>query len=327
MNLRKISTLLTALCVTVALAACGNGSASPGGTGASGGGDQPYVAIVSKGFSQQFWQIVKSGAEDAAKEKNVRITFVGPPTESAVETQIQELTDALSANPDAIGFAALDSRAAAPLLQQAKERNIPVIGFDSGVDSDIPLTTVATDNKAAAAEAAKQMADKLGGKGTIAVIAHDQTSLSGKDRRDGFLDWMKQNAPGITILPVQYSASDQTKAADIAKSFVQANPDLAGIFGTNEASATGMVKGVQETGKQGLVLAGFDSGTAQINAIKSGDMAGSVTQDPYGMGQKLVESAVQAINGESLPASVDTGYYWYDSTNLDDPNIARALYE
>ena len=42
-------------------------------------------------------------------------------------------------------FAALDSQAATPLLKQAQEAGIPVIAFDSGVDSDIPVTTVTTD--------------------------------------------------------------------------------------------------------------------------------------------------------------------------------------
>ena len=48
------------------------------------------------------------------------------------------LTNALQKNPDAIGFAALDSKASAPLMDQAKSQNIPVIAFDSGVDSDVP---------------------------------------------------------------------------------------------------------------------------------------------------------------------------------------------
>ena len=326
MKAGRILAVTTAMTLAGALAACG--SANGGGSGStSGGGGQPYIAIVSKGFSQQFWQAVKNGADDEAKKENVRVTFVGPPTESDVEVQIQQLQTALNAKPSAIGFAALDSKAAAPLLQQAQSKKIPVIAFDSGVDSTIPLTTAATDNKAAAAEAAKHMAQALGGKGKIAVIAHDQTSLSGKDRRDGFIDWMKANAPGITILPVQYSNSDQAKAADLAKAFVKANPDLAGIFGTNEASATGMVKGVQETGKTGLVLVGFDSGAAQIGFIKSGVMAGSVTQNPVGMGEAVVQAAVKAINGETLDKTIDTGFYWYDKSNVDDPKIQACLYQ
>jgi ABC-type sugar transport system ATPase subunit len=96
------------------------------------------------------------------------------------------LQTALDKGPDALVFAALDSKAAIPLLERAQEEGIPVIAFDSGVDSDIPLATAATDNVAAAAYAADKMAELIGGEGQVAVIAHDQTSRTGIDRVDGF---------------------------------------------------------------------------------------------------------------------------------------------
>jgi len=112
------------------------------------------VALISKGFQHQFWQAVKAGADKAAAELGVNATFEGPDSESQVDRQMDMLAAALSRKPAAIGFAALDSQAATPLLEQAKQANIPVIAFDSGVDSDIPLTTATTDNVAAAALAA-----------------------------------------------------------------------------------------------------------------------------------------------------------------------------
>ena len=148
--------------------------------------EKMYVPVISKGFQHQFWQAVKAGADQAAKDFNVDITFEGPDNETMVDRQIDILAAALAKNPKAIGFAALDSQAATPLLKQAKKSGIPVIAFDSGVDSDIPVATASTDNVAAAALAADKMAELIGGKGDVAVVAHDQTSRTGIDRRDGF---------------------------------------------------------------------------------------------------------------------------------------------
>ena len=320
MRRTKFAALAAGAVAALTLSACGSG------TGA-GAGEKPYIAIVSKGFQHQFWQAVKQGAEQAADRLGARITFVGPPTEQDVEEQINMLTNALAKSPDALGFAALDSRAAAPLLKQAQAEGIPVIAFDSGVDSDIPVTTVATDNKAAAAAAAKHMAELLGGEGTVAMVVHDQTSKSGTDRRDGFIQWMKKNAPGIKILPPQYGGGDQLTSANITKSFLAANPGLDGIFASNEGSAIGVINGVQESGAKDVTVVGFDSGKAQIQAIKNGLMAGAITQNPIGMGEKLVESAMKAINGKQLPKTIDTGFYWYDKTNLNDPKIKKVLYK
>ncbi len=326
MSTRRILTIATTAVLALGMAACGSDD-DGGGSGGAPAAKTPYVAIVSKGFQHQFWQAVKQGAESEAKKQNVKITFEGPAAETDVEDQMTMLTNALAKQPDAIGFAALDSQAAAPLLQQAKDAKIPVIAFDSGVESDIPLTTAATDNLAAAAEAAKHMSELIGGSGKVAMVVHDQTSLTGKQRRDGFSDWMKKNAPGIKLLPVQYGEGDPAKSADIAKSIMATNPDLKGLYGSNEGSAIGAIKGVEESGKKGVVVVGFDSGQAQMDAITSGLEAGAITQNPVGMGEELVKAAVKAIKGETLPKTIDTGYYWYDKTNITEPQIAAVLYK
>jgi ribose transport system substrate-binding protein len=285
-----------------------------------------YIPLISKGFQHQFWQAVKAGAEEQAKADNVKISFEGPETEAMVDKQIDMLSADLAKKPNAIGFAALDSKAAIPLLKKAQAENIPVIAFDSGVDSDIPLTTCRTDSVAAAATAADKMAEAIGGAGEVAVIVHDQTSRTGIDRRDGFVNRIKEKYPNIKIVSVQYGAGDHLKSAEIAKAMIQANPNLKGIFGANEGSAEGAAIGVKESGKK-LVLIGFDSGKEQKEDINSGLMLGAITQNPVGIGKCTVDAAVKALKGEKLPKVVDTGFYWYDKSNMSDPKIAAVLYD
>ena len=286
-----------------------------------------YIPVISKGFQHQFWQAVKLGAEKAAKDYKVVITFEGPETEAMVDKQMDMLQTALGKNPSAICFAALDSKAAIPLLQQAKARKIPIIGFDSGVDSDIPVTTAATDNVAAAALAADKMAELIGGSGKVGVIIHDQTSRTGIDRGTGFLNQMKKKYPNIKIIGPQYGGGDQLKSTDLAKAMIQSNPDIKGFFGANEGSIIGVLNAVKELGLVGkIAVIGYDSGKQQIDAIRSGAESGAITQDPIGIGYKAVEAAVKAIKGQMVPKSIDTGFHWYDKTNIDDPAIAAVLY-
>ncbi|RYF39961.1 MAG: BMP family ABC transporter substrate-binding protein, partial [Comamonadaceae bacterium] len=236
------------------------------------------------------------------------------------------LSAALAKKPNAIGLAALDSKAAIPLLKKAQAAKIPVVAFDSGVDSDIPVTTATTDNKAAAALAADKMAELIGGAGEVALVVHDQTSRTGVDRRDGFTDRMKAAHPKVKIVSVQYGGGDHLQSTEIAKSILQAYPNLKGMFGANEGSVLGVVNAVRET-KRKLVVIGYDSGKQQKDAIKEGLIAGSITQNPVGIGYKTVEAAVKALKGEKLPKVIDTGFYWYDKTNITDPKIAAVLYD
>ena len=290
---------------------------------------KPYIPVISKGFQHQFWQAVKAGSLKAATDLNVDITFEGPETEAMVDKQMEMLQTAIDKKPAAICFAAVDSKAAIPLLQKAKAANIPVIGFDSGVDSDIPVTTAATDNVAAAAKAADKMAELIGADGgEVAIIAHDQTSRTGIDRVKGFTDQIKAKYPKITIVDTQYGAGDQLKSTDIAKAVIQGHPNLKGYFGANEGSIIGVLNAVKELKKEGkLVVIGYDSGQQQLDAIRSGAEAGAITQDPIGIGYKCVEAAVKAIKGETLPKTIDTGFHWFDKTNIDAADIAPLLYK
>jgi ribose transport system substrate-binding protein len=331
----------SSLCLAVVVGACAPAPAAAPAQAPAGGAAQPaagapaaqvssstYIPVISKGFQHQFWQAVKLGSENAARDLNVRITFEGPENESQVDKQIEMLQAALDKKPNAICLAALDSKAVVPLLEKAQAAKIPVVGFDSGVDSTIPVTTAATDNIAAAGAAADKMAEMIGDEGEVGVIVHDQTSRTGIDRRDGFVNEMKSKHPKVNIVDIQYGGGDQLKSTDLAKAMMQAHPNLKGFFGANEGSIIGVLNAVKELNKAGkLVVIGYDSGKQQTDAIRSGVEAGAITQDPIGIGYKCVDSAVKAIKGESLPKNIDTGFYWYDKTNIDDPKIKAVLYD
>jgi ribose transport system substrate-binding protein len=284
---------------------------------------------VSKGFQHQFWQAVKQGAEEEATKQGASVNFTGPDTESNIDQQLTMLQTELAKKPAALCFAALDSQAATPLLQQFQSQNIPVIAFDSGVDSDIPLTTVATDNVAAAALAADKMAEAIGNSGKVGVIIHDQTSRTGIDRSDGFVNQMKAKYPDIEIIGPQYGGGDQAKSADLAKSMLQANPDMKGFFGGNEGSIIGVLNAVDELHLNGkLTVIGYDSGQKQIDSIKAGTELGAVQQNPIGIGAKCVEYAMKAIKGETgFDKVVDTGFIWADKANIDSAEVQAVLYK
>lgn len=332
MKNHKLAMLAASAAAVLALSACGGsggGSAEAGTT--AGPEDAEYeIALVSKGFQHQFWQAVYEGANEAAEELGVRITFDGPASESEVDAQLQMLQAAIDRKPDAIGYAALDPEACKPLLDAAEAAGIPVVQFDAGCDSsDVPLNISKTDSKVAGALAAEHMAELIGGKGKVGIVGHSQINSTGVERRDGFVEKIEQDYPDIEIVGIQYGDGDHLKSADIAKAMLAANPDLAGLYGTNEGSAIGIVNALNELGMQpgDITVVGFDSGQAQIDAIKSGLMAGAITQDPKGIGRSTVESAVKAIKGEPLEEVVDTGSYWYDADNIDDPEIQAMLYQ
>ena len=192
-----------ALFVVCALPTFAGGTKESGSTqGSAAQSTKIFIPMVSKGFQFQFWQTVMHGAQAAAQKHGVDMTFEGPPTESDIQIQVQELTNALAKNPSAICLAALDTNSVMDQLNEALAKHIPIIGFDSGVPNAPKgsiYATAATNSYAAAGLAADKMfaviKDKIAAATaqnpvTIIDFNQDATSQSVTDRGKGFRDEM-----------------------------------------------------------------------------------------------------------------------------------------
>jgi len=202
MSLRKSVLLVAAAALLVAFAIPAFAGGTKEGGGAMAPGGKIYIPVISKGFQHQFWQTVKKGAEAAAAKYGVQITFEGPPTEADIQPQVQMLVNDMAKNPAAICLAALDTNSVMDQLNQAIQKKIPIIGFDSGVPNAPKgsiYATAATNSYAAAAIAADKMfaaiKDKIAAASdsdpvTIVDFNQDATSMSVTSRGKGFRDEM-----------------------------------------------------------------------------------------------------------------------------------------
>ena len=330
-------------------------------------GEKMYIPVMAKGFQHQFWQAVAAGSAAAAEDYNVDIYFDGPASETEIDAQVNMVKNELAKNPKAMALAALSTEAVTEILEECAEKNIPVIGFDSGVPGDTTgavKATACTNNENAAAIAA----DKFNENETvveamknatsdnpviIGCLSQDAVSASVTGRTTGFVDEMakiaetyqpgkvsieghakwekKVDAPAIIIEVAISATTEATAVQTAANSLLGMNP--VAIFCSNEGAVTGFLAAVSdgedlaEGGKYaGLVVAGFDAGAAQKNAVRQVWFYGTVTQAPNQIGYKAVELAVKAANGEAVE-DVDTGAQWYDASNIDDEMIALLVYD
>ena len=99
------------------------------------------------------------------------------------------------------------------------------------------------------------------------------------------------------------------------------------MFGANEGSIIGVLNGAKESKQEDRDHRLRFRQAAEGRRSPPASMAGAITQNPVGIGECVVDSAVKALKGEKLPKIIDTGFYWYDKTNIDDPKIAAVLYD
>ena len=284
------------------------------------------VAIISKGYQHEFWRTVEAGARQAAKELDVEMSFIGPEKESEIGKQVSMVENELIKQPTALMLAALDQNALRPISERIVNSGIPLVTFDSNIAGGIETSFVATDNIEVGVIAAKEMIRLIGETGTVGVIAHNAGTSTAIQRTKGFIDEMKKY-PGIKLLSTKYSDGDKIKAINITQDIVTANPDIKGVYGTNEGAVVGVGRAISEMGKNdSIVVIGVDSSSEEINLLKEGAIDGMVVQSPFNMGYLALKIAIKAAHGEKVEKRVDTGAILVTRENLNDEKIQKILF-
>lgn len=362
--MKKLIALLLVAVMALALVACGPANDTDGTTG---GNDKLYIPVMAKGFQHQFWQAVKTGAEAAAKEYDVEIYFNGPASETEIDSQVNMIKQEMAKNPKAMALAALSTEAVKEILAECAEKNIPVIGFDSGVPGDTSgavKATASTNNKAAAAIAAEKFgaheglvaAMKAATKDApvrIACLSQDAVSESVTGRTTGFVEkmteiaktygtvavvghdtWKSGNeADASIIIEVAVSATTEATSLQTSAQALLAKEDLIAVFCSNEGAVTGFLAAVSD----GADLA---DGGKYADLVVAGFDAGAAQKKAVkeGLFYGSVTQDPYHIGYYAVEMAVkaakgeavadkDTGAQWYDASNIDDKMIAMLVYD
>jgi ribose transport system substrate-binding protein len=287
---------------------------------------KPQILVSPKGLVHSFWVTVKAGADSAGKEFGAEVIWKGPTQETDIAGQIAIIEDYINKGIDAIVLAACDAQGLIPVLEKAKQKGIPIITIDSGVDSDLPLSFIATDNILAAQKAAQQLADLIGGQGKVACIPFIPGAATSNWREQGFVEEIKKY-PKIELLPIRYSQSEVAVGMAVTEDILTGHPDIRGIFAANEAGTIGVIQALKTKNKIGQVkVVGFDAAPNEVKALQAGEIDALIVQDPFKMGYEGVKAAMKTMRGESVPKRIDTGVYVVTRENLNQPEIKRLLH-
>lgn len=324
--MKKLISCALGVVLAVGLSACNNDS-TEGSDGSNGSGDGGRVAVVAKANASEYWTRVKEGAQAAGQDLGVEVTFNGPDTESEGDKQLNQLQTAINDKPLGIAFAPQDgAQDGAPrLMEEAEAAGIPVVIVDTPLaGSDIPITTVASDNTGMGAQAAEKMIELTGGTGKVAVIAHGEVGTAAA-RRDGFKEYIEANAPDMQIVDIQNGESDPAKSRDKAQGILQAHPDLVGFFGTDDDSVIAIADEVTAKGMDVKVI-GVDSSPDVLTLLTDGKIDGIIVQNPFNMGYQSVEILVAASKGE-LPAekNIVSASVWVTADNINDEEVQQVI--
>ncbi|WP_116655062.1 sugar ABC transporter substrate-binding protein [Pelagibacterium sediminicola] len=271
------------------------------------------LGMKGPGAGNPFWAAVEAGAKAAGEEHGVEVIVVAPPQESDVQAQINQIEDLIAQGVDGIALAPTDPNALAPVVDSAIAQGIPVVFVDTrGTNEGVSF--IGTNNQVGAALAAQYMCDNLPEGADVAILQGLISQSTGQQRAQGAHDGLGEC--GLNIVAEQPANWDRAMGLSVTETILAGNPNIAGIFASNDNMALGAVEALKQAAMlDDVMVVGFDANPDAANSIVAGDMTASIAQAPDNMGRFGIESLIALTNGETIEEWVDTGTVLVDASN------------
>ncbi len=285
------------------------------------------VVLKSVEHPMDFWDVVMTGMEEAARESGVQLTFTGPPHEHMVDLQIDLFYHAVIQNPDMIILAAGDYDLLRPPVGYAHAHGIPVLTMDSAVNSRLPVGFVATDNIEAGRKAAAAMIDVLNRRGigrdaNIMIMSHSEGTATAIDREAG----VRQGLEEYRIAGTWYCDIDYQIAYDLTREIVNTH-SIDAIIGLNEVATVGVADAIYDMGLAGSIsIVGFDNAAREMALLEAGVLDATVVQRPFNMGYMSIKQAELHLLGRTVEPFINTGSIVITRENMFQPEYQEVLF-
>lgn len=282
-----------------------------------GGANAAFVlGMKGPGAGNPFWAAVEAGAKAKGEELGVEVIVVAPPAESDVQAQITQIEDLIAQGVEGIALAPTDPNALAPVVDAAKAAGIPVVFVDTR-GSNEGVTFIGTNNEVGAALAADFMCKNLPSGSDVAILQGLVSQSTGQARAEGSKKGLE--ACGLKVVAEQTAEWDRAKGLSVTENILAGNPNIKGIFASNDNMALGAVEALKAANKlQDVMVVGFDANPDAANSILAGEMTASIAQAPGNMGGFGIQALVDLKAGKTLEAWIDTGTVLVTKDNAAD---------
>ncbi|WP_122586696.1 sugar ABC transporter substrate-binding protein [Pseudomonas viridiflava] len=276
------------------------------------------IGVSIARVDDNFMTYVRNGLDDAARQENVQIQFED--AQGDVVRQLNQVQGFLNQKVDAVIVLPVDTSATASMTRAAVAAKIPLVYVNRHPDErKLPtgVVTVASNDIEAGQLQMRYLAEKLGGKGTLAIIMGDLAQNATHDRTKGVKQILK-DYPNIKVVEQQSAEWQRSKGMDLTSNWLLAGSRFDAIIANNDEMAIGAAMALQQAGKAKgeVAIVGIDGLPDGLAAIKRGMLVASVFQDPKAQAASAMQSAIKMIKGEPVTADVWVPFQLITPENL-----------
>ncbi|QBI22011.1 autoinducer 2 ABC transporter substrate-binding protein [Egibacter rhizosphaerae] len=247
-----------------------------------------------------YFNASEEGAQEAADELGVTLEFDGP-TEDSTADQVELIEQWTgSGDCDAITVSANDPDALAPAMEAAQEEGIATGSWDADVVEEAREFFVnQVDPEALGAQLVDTMAEQTGGAGEFLIVTGSLTAPNQNEWMEAMSTHMEEEYPDMTVASVQPGEEDLELGVEVTESYLQANPDTAGVFGITSVALPGAADAVDQLGLSGEVaVTGLGVPSEVSPYVETGTVEEWVLWDPVDLGYLAVQVAVAQVTGD-----------------------------
>jgi ribose transport system substrate-binding protein len=280
------------------------------------------VAVFTKNQTNPFFQTVRLGADNAAKQMNATVVHYIPTQPDSIPEQMNQIEDAITRNPGAVVFIPVDSKAMVAGVQKLNAAHIPVINIvDHSLGGDL-VSWVGSDEYAMGHLTGRYLLQKLNGQGRVVIIEGVRGSLGSSERVRGFQKAIEE-FPQVQLLASQPGNFQRLQALQVMENLLQAHPTIDGVMAANDAMALGAIEALDGTGRQAQVV-GLNGTKEAVDAIKAGKLLASGEFNGYLQGCVGTMAAIRYLRKLPVPKEFSFPPRVVDRTNYGDLDVPET---
>jgi ribose transport system substrate-binding protein len=276
---------------------------------------QKEIVLIAQS-NGEFWTTVRMGAEAAAKEFDVKLTFDAPADETDTKTQIELVNKYLAYGADGLVLAANDYKKLSASVAKADRLGVPVVAIESDIDSRKVRSFVGTDNYEAGRQAARKMKELVGTRGRFLILGYAAGARNGDRREQGIRDeWAGE--PAMQVVATAQCGLRSASCSRKTQELLAGQQGIDGILALSSPAATGAAVQIQKMKLAGQIkLVAFDNSPEELEWLQEGIIQATVIQSPFSMGYLGVKTAVESLDGQSVEKRIDTGTKVIDAQSM-----------
>jgi ribose transport system substrate-binding protein len=283
------------------------------------------IAVFTKNQTNPFFQNVRVGAENAARQLGAKVIQYVPTKPDSIPEQMSQVEDVIVKKPNAIVFTPVDYKALIPSVEKMNAAGIPVVNVTDHMAGGKLVSYVGIDDYKVGLATGQALVKALGGKGNVVIIEGVKGSLSNQDRTRGLTDAIKA-APDMKLLATQPGNFQRLNALQVMENMMQSFPQIDGVLAANDAMATGAIEALEAANRKAIVV-GINGTKEAVDAVKAGKLLASGQADPFMQGCLATTIAIRHLRKQAVPTEMFLKPSVIDKSNykeFDMPVEARV---